>query len=101
MDVSTKDNPQRGRYEVYADGELAGFAEYRLRGDRMALTHTETEPALQGRGLAAVLVRAALEAARDAGLWVLPYCSYVRTFIERHPEYLPLVPDDERAAFGL
>lgn len=101
MNVTTRDNVERGRYEVYADGELAGFADYRLRADRMSLTHTETEPALQGRGLAGVLIRDALNAARDGGLSVLPYCSYVRSYIERHPEYLDLVPADERASFGL
>ncbi len=101
MRVSTKDNPERDRYEVYADDTLAGFVDYRVRDDRMSLTHTETDPELQGRGLAAALVRATLDAARDSGLSVLPHCSYVSAFIKRHPEYLPLVPEPDRARFGL
>ncbi|MEV1200449.1 N-acetyltransferase, partial [Microbispora rosea] len=42
---------------------------------------------------------AALDAARDAGLSVLPFCPFVKRYIERHPDYLDLVPADQRARF--
>jgi hypothetical protein len=32
---------------------------------------------------------------------VMPYCPFVKTFIRKHPEYLDLVPQTERNAFGL
>jgi hypothetical protein len=32
---------------------------------------------------------------------VLPYCPFVRGYIERHPDYLDLVPADRRSGFGL
>jgi uncharacterized protein len=52
----------------------------------MRLVHTEVPPALTGRGIAAQLVRAALEYARVSGLKVQPACSYVRTYMRRHPD---------------
>jgi len=101
MNVRTKDNPGLGRYEVFADDELVGFADYRLRDDRISFTHTEVDRPYQGRGVAGTLVRDALDSARDSGLSVLPFCSYVSAYIERHPDYLPLVPEAERSRFGL
>ncbi|MEU6426555.1 GNAT family N-acetyltransferase [Microbispora sp. NPDC046973] len=95
------DNPEASRFEITVDGALAGFADYRLNGPRISFTHTEIDPAFEGRGLGSTLVRAALDAARDAGLSVLPFCPFVKRYIERHPDYLDLVPADQRARFSL
>jgi predicted GNAT family acetyltransferase len=61
-------------------------AKYRLAGNVMQMTHTEVHPALQGRGIAAELVAAALAHARANGLKVVPLCSYVQTYLRRHPQ---------------
>lgn len=101
MQVEVTERPELSRFEIYADGELAGFADYHRAGDRLSFTHTETKPALAGRGLATVLIRTALDAARERGCGVLPFCSFVRDFIERNPGYLDLVPENERPHFNL
>lgn len=77
----------------YESGEGAHLAvlEYERTGDRVTYTHTFVPPELRGRGLAEALVRAALADARTAGLKVVPQCSYVAKFIERHAEYQPLL----------
>ena len=62
-----------------------------MHGNTMMLVHTEVPPQLEGRGLASLLVRAAFEHARDNGMDVLPVCSYVRTWTQRHPEYNALL----------
>ncbi|WP_067168721.1 GNAT family N-acetyltransferase [Microtetraspora niveoalba] len=95
------DNPEAGRFEITVEGKLAGFAEYRRRGSRISFTHTEVDPAYGGRGLGSALVRGALDASRDAGLSVLPYCPFVRDYIARHPGYLDLVPAERRDGFSL
>ena len=53
-----------------------------------------------GQGLAAILVRAALTAMLEAKIQVLPFCPFVRRFIQRHHEFLELVPADERERFS-
>jgi predicted GNAT family acetyltransferase len=78
------------RFEVEVDGLLA-VAEYVKSADQMTMTHTHVPPELRGRGLAEKLVRAALEHARAEKLRLVPACSYVATFIKRHPEYQALV----------
>ena len=100
-DVRVTDNTDASRWEVVVDGQLAGFAEYRRTADHVAFTHTVVEPAYEGQGLASALAQASLDATRDAGLAVLPFCPFYRGWIERHPDYVALVPEDRRAEFGL
>jgi len=95
------ENPDAHRFEILVDGEVAGFTDYHDRGNRRAFTHTETEPGYEGRGLASKLVATVLDYARANGLEVLPYCPFVRDYIQQHRDYVELVPADERAKFGL
>lgn len=88
--IQVADAPERERYEITVDGTVAGFAEYRLRPDRITFVHTEIDDAHAGKGLAGVLVRAALDDARARGLRVVPVCPYVKAWIERHPDYADL-----------
>jgi predicted GNAT family acetyltransferase len=89
--IVVADAPAASRYEVRVDGELAGFAEYRLTPARIVFTHTEVADELEGHGLAARLVRFALDDARRRQLQVVARCPYVARFIEEHPEYRDLL----------
>ncbi len=88
------DRPESGRFEILLDGEVAGFAEYQRSDQTVVFTHTEIDPRFEGRGLGSVLARQALDAARDQRLRVLPLCPFIRGYIQRHPDYLDLVPAD-------
>jgi predicted GNAT family acetyltransferase len=59
---------------------------YRLAGGLMNIVHTEVPPQAEGRGIAAALVRTALAHARAMGWRVRPSCSYVRSYMRRHPD---------------
>jgi predicted GNAT family acetyltransferase len=100
-DVRVVDVPDRSRFEIRVDGEVAGSTEYRRRPGLIAFVHTLIDPRFEGRGLASQLVRTALSEARSDGLSVLPFCPFVRSYIAGHPEYLDLVPEDMRAKFEL
>ena len=91
MPANVRHNPERSRYEIFVDSRLAGVAEYRVAGDSMIFPHTEITPAMRGRGLAAELVRGALDDVRKSGRPVIPRCSYVARFVADHPEYADLV----------
>ena len=77
--------PDKQRFVADIDGHRC-VADYRVRGDVMQMVHTGVDPSLQGRGIAAALVDAALKHARSAGLRVDPICSYVRVYMARHSE---------------
>jgi predicted GNAT family acetyltransferase len=99
--IEVADASDRGRYEISLDGEVVGFTAYRARPGRIAFVHTEIDERFQGRGLADTLIRFALEDARARGLAVLPFCPFVKSFIERHREFEELVPQNYRERFGL
>ena len=100
--TTVRDNPEKNRYEIFKGEGLAGFSEYKLTPGKIAFTHTEVDPAFNGRGLARVLVTEALDDARRRGLAVLPFCAYVRKVIASSPErYLDLVPPRDRERFKL
>ena len=95
------DRPEKHRYEILADGELAGFAQYQLSPGEILFIHTEIDEAYEGKGLGSVLVRHALDDARGRGLDVLPLCPFVRAWISRHEDYLDLVPAEARQKYKL
>ena len=73
------------RFECTVDG-LRCLIDYRLIDGVMHIDHTEVPPVLEGRGIAAALVRFALAHAREHGLKVDPLCSYVRVYMQRHAD---------------
>jgi predicted GNAT family acetyltransferase len=90
--TSVRDNPAAGRYEVTVDGEPAGFAAYRIHGDRIIFTHTEVDDAYEGRGVGGALARAALDDVRARGQYrVTALCPFISAWIERHPDYQDLL----------
>ncbi len=101
MEERVEDDADRERYEVFADDQLAGFTSYRKRPGLIAFIHTEVDDRFEGRGLGSRLVGFALEDARHQELEVLPFCPFVNSYIESHPEYRDLVPDEQRERFGL
>ncbi len=99
--ITVADHPQQGRFEIHVGDVLAGFAEYRPRGDRYAFVHTEIGDEFGGRGLASRLIKGALDEMRARGIAVLPYCPFVRRYIQRHADYRDLVPVDRWAEFEI
>lgn len=90
MTIQIEHNQKSSRFEAHVDGQLC-VAEYRLTAGIMQMTHTLVPPSLEGRGIAAQLVRAALAYAQAEGLRIDPVCSYVRAYMQRHPETASLL----------
>jgi len=88
--VDLRHNVAENRFEALVDGHLS-VCDYVLEGQQMVFTHTLVPPELRGRGIAEKLVRGALAEARAQGRRVIPACSYVAKFIERHAEYQDLL----------
>lgn len=82
MSRSIEHNTAGKRFEWLEDGQLC-VLDYELHGDTMSITHTGVPESVGGRGIAADLSRAALDAAREQGWKVRPLCSYVAAFIRR------------------
>ena len=93
MTTDVRDAPDRSRYEVTVDGELAGFAAYNDADGARVFTHTEIFDAFEGKGIGSVLARGALDAVRSAGTEVVARCPFIARYIERHDEYQDLLRD--------
>lgn len=79
------------RFSIAVEGQQVGFAEFVDRDGRRIFPHTEVAPAFQGRGLATILVRQALESTRPTGLKIVPQCWMVAKFIDKNPEFADLL----------
>ena len=90
-----RDNTDQSQYELETDAGLA-LMTYRdsPRGHRV-LVHTEVPPAMQGQGVGSRLVKAVLDDARAHGRPIVPACAFVKSYLERHPEYADIVAGRE------
>ena len=88
---TVRDNPQRSRYEVFLDGDLAGYSMYADRDGTRVFTHTVIDPDYSGHGVGSTLIRAALDDVRAKAMTVVARCPFVAAYIDRHPEYADLL----------
>jgi len=84
------------QFEVRTDAGPPAFLSYTFAGDRVIFEHTFVPDERRGQGLAAQLVRAALTEARRVGWKVVPACSYVASFVKRHPEFADVIAPANR-----
>lgn len=93
-------NEAAGRFEIHLDGHVA-FTEYRRVDEGIYFPHTLVPRELEGRGLGSELAQAALAFVRAQHTMILPACSFLAGYIERHPEYHDLVHPTYRAKLHL
>jgi predicted GNAT family acetyltransferase len=87
MSNVVRDNRERHRFELEADGQIA-FSKYARKNGIITFIHTEVPKALEGRGIASALVKGALDLARVEGV---ARCPFVKVRLERHRDYSELV----------
>ncbi len=97
--VEVVHNENAQRFEVQQDGALAEL-DYRRAGNQIIFTHTGVPGDLEGRGIGSALAKAGLAYARANGLEVVPLCPFVRSYIERKPEYQDLVSKASSGGFA-
>jgi len=90
MASNVRDNTERNRFELEADGHIA-FSNYKRADGVLTILHTEVPKALEGRGIGSELIRGVLDIARSQGLKVITVCPFAKSYIERHPEYADLL----------
>lgn len=83
-DTTVTLNEAESRYEIHLGDVLAGFAAFERRPGKILFVHTEIDPAFQGKGLASVLAAGALSDAAASDDTIVPYCPYIRKYLETH-----------------
>ena len=91
MAVTVQDNTARSRFEILLDGEVGGFADYRVRDGAVVVVHSEVDPAHRGKGLGGILAAQTLDTLRERGEKVVPACPFFAKYVAEHPEYDDIV----------
>ncbi|PWK13685.1 hypothetical protein C8D84_104167 [Psychrobacter immobilis] len=81
---------QAKRFETSIDG-YTGYISYQERDDTLVYDHTIVPHELGGRGIGSALVKHALNYAREQNKKVIPQCSFVSSYISKHPDYQDLL----------
>ena len=77
--------PEQSRFQIGEGDEPAVIVYERGEGD-VSLLHTVVPRELEGHGLGSRLAEAAVSWAREQDLEVVPVCSFVQSWLTRHPE---------------
>lgn len=81
-------DPEHRQFITVIDGYTSTL-KYSKHPDQNTLDYYSTfvPPELRNRGIAGTLVKFALEYAIENGYTIIPSCSFVKAYLERHPEY--------------
>ena len=89
--LNVKHDPEKKRFFLEKDGFEAELTYKEINSDTWDFNSTFTPPELRGQGLAGQVTQVSLDTAREMNKKVLPSCPYVKSYIERHPEYKDLL----------
>lgn len=92
--MNVTDNKEKNRFETKVDGHDA-YIEYSIQPGVLSLNHTEVDKALAGQGVASELTEKTLLQVELRGLKVVPACSFIKNYIEKHPEWSSIVAEDK------
>ncbi|WP_433295142.1 GNAT family N-acetyltransferase [Actinoplanes sp. CA-030573] len=90
-DFDVRDNAADHRFELLADGEIAGLAMYRLRDGAIVITHSEVSPEFRGRGYGNELAARTLALIRSRGEKVITLCPFFARYVQDHREWDDIV----------
>lgn len=101
MEPRVVHNKPAHRYEIWLGDDRVGLADYSLMPGEKHFVHTEVRAEHQGKNYAAILMREAfLDMRKNSKDKVVPVCSYVVSYMKRHPETQDLLknPIDEASS---
>ena len=85
MEYLINHHPEHNRFTTEADGYTA-YVVFCLADGSLDILHTIVPPPLEGKGIAAALVKKAYEYAAEQGLTPKASCIYAARWLERHPK---------------
>jgi len=82
--------PKQLRFELQL-AEATAYLDYTLAEQHMTIHHTFVPAELRGQSIAGQLAQAAFDYARKSELKVIPACSYIGVYAQRHPSVADLL----------
>jgi predicted GNAT family acetyltransferase len=92
QDIPLINNEAIHNFELIVDG-YRSFIDYKQKGNKVFLIHTEVAPELKGKGVAEAIVEKTFRYLEERQLKMVPLCVYVGIYLKRHPEWNRLIAD--------
>ena len=92
VDITHENNGDSGEYRATVpDSDKIGRLTWKQREEGVRVAdHTLVPPEIGGRGIAAALVDALVDDAREQGFKIVPQCSYVEAKFRKNPSWSDL-----------
>ena len=91
-EVQLKISNKSGVFYIEINGNEEAMMTFFMSDDnKMTIDHTEVNPGNEGKGLGKKLVVKAIEFARANNYKIVPVCSFVKSVIEKTPEFKDIV----------
>lgn len=90
-DLNIIHDREKSRFYCTIEDMEAEMTYRKVDKNTLNYNHTYVPEELRGKNIAGKLVKTALEYARDRGLKVIPTCSFVISYLKKHPEYDSLI----------
>lgn len=92
QDIPLINNESIHNFDLVVDG-YRSFIDYKQKGNKVFLIHTEVAPELKGKGVAEAMVEKTFNYLEEHQLKMVPLCVYVGLYLKRHPEWNRLLAD--------
>lgn len=92
-DYKLINNKESAQYEFHIDNYIPKI-EYVIKSSSdevIYLTHTEVPYEMKGRGIGSLLVEKTLADIDENGMYVVPLCSFVASYISKNPQWKKIV----------
>jgi hypothetical protein len=88
MQVENEYNDKKGEFYILENNKKIALLEYVFAGpNKFIIEHTEVAVNQEGKGLGKMLVKAAVEFAKDNNYKIVPLCPYAKSVFDKTPEY--------------
>jgi len=91
-----RDNSLFSRFELFSDGIMVGHVKYEMKGSHAVLIQAVVDPRFDAVDVEPALIRQVLLHSHRRRVAVVPYCPRVQSFLAEFPQYLALLPADQR-----
>lgn len=86
--IKHKESDRRGMFYLEDNSGITSELTYTLQENGiMIIDHTETRPALEGKGLASKLVKKIVDHARENNFKIDPLCPFAEVQFDLHKDY--------------
>jgi|SRR5690606_8724517 len=100
-DYSPVCSTQIERHQFFEENVLLGFVDYYRFGNTVLLMHTESNPALPGKGHGSIVAERATTYFRSHHTHIVPVCSFFAHFLRTRPQHHDMVSIETRKLFEI